>query len=110
MCEWQLTSTTFNENIKSWLSILDCRKSLPCLPCLPFYLLTAVPHCGPVCSLYPFPGGPAVDTNVHFPPSIVAQNGTAGNDELKPWIGHDAGGHAMLLRLRAGQHGLVPQA
>ena len=53
-------------------------------------------------SLKPRAGGPAVLTQLHSPPSIVAQNGAAGSDELNAWIGHAAGGQPMSFLLSAG--------
>ena len=54
---------------------------------------------------------PFVLIHEQFPlsPSMVAQNGTAGNVEFHVWIGHAFGGHGMIARLTVGQHGLPPQ-
>ena len=64
---------------------------------------SAFPQCGmgPL-SLNPRAGGPAVLTQLHSPPSIVAQNGAAGSDELNAWIGHAAGGQPMSFLLSEG--------
>ena len=43
-------------------------------------------------------------TQSHFPPTIVAQNGTAGKEELKVWIGHEFGGHLY------GEEGMAPES
>ena len=64
---------------------------------------SAFPQCGMApLSLKPRAGGPAVLTQLHSPPSIVAQNGDAGSDELNAWIGHAAGGQPMSFLLSDG--------
>ena len=53
---------------------------------------------------------PSVEIQLHLPPTIVAQNGTAGSVVLCVCMGQLAGGQGIIWRLMDGQHGFSPQA